>query len=317
MDVRLARLEADRRKLAAVMAAKPPIKIVETVGEPPERYLLEYNVRTLARNEKTGRIEPQATSRVEITLSEGYPRLAPACRMVTPVFHPNIVTEAVCVHDHWSASASLSHLVLRIGELLAFQSYSLKFPLNPEAATYLESHLHELPTDPTDFVAVLHRAEGVRRENQADLRPYDHCVACGKTADQVSLYVTENHHVVCEECMILCAHCQVVMSNRSPMQECTVCTQKVCYKCIHRCLSCSKLVCFDHMVKCQICDLGHCPGCVIECAACHAVVCVEHAAPVEREGQTMHLCEKCLLATGGKRAADTVAEEPDDAGATA
>ena len=38
---------------------------------------------------------------VEIALPRNYPRVPPQCRMLTPVFHPNIAPHAICVGDHW------------------------------------------------------------------------------------------------------------------------------------------------------------------------------------------------------------------------
>ena len=44
---------------------------------------------------------------VEIVLPASYPRLPPQCRMLTPIFHPNIAPHAICVGDHWSAGEPL------------------------------------------------------------------------------------------------------------------------------------------------------------------------------------------------------------------
>jgi predicted Zn finger-like uncharacterized protein len=67
--------------------------------------------------------------------------------MLSPVFHPNIAPHAICVGDHWGAGESLQSIVARIGEMLAFQSYNVKSPLNGEAARWVEENKHRLPLD--------------------------------------------------------------------------------------------------------------------------------------------------------------------------
>jgi predicted Zn finger-like uncharacterized protein len=67
--------------------------------------------------------------------------------MLSPVFHPNIAPHAICVGDHWGAGESLQSIVARIGEMLAYQSYNVKSPLNGEAARWVEENKHRLPLD--------------------------------------------------------------------------------------------------------------------------------------------------------------------------
>ncbi len=295
MNVRYRRLTADYERIQQMLQSTPHIRIAEKIGNPPERYELEYGIKSLVKDPRSGKIREEKLFRVEMTLGDAYPRMAPQCRMVNPVFHPNIVTDAICVTDYWSAGSSLARLLVRIGELLAYQSYSLKFPLNPEAAVWVEKNQGRVPTDTTDFVAILHSGEGVRRNDETEIRDTDTCVECGKPAGEVPVHITESNHLVCEDCLVQCTHCHAIMSNRSPRETCETCGEWTCYKCIHRCLNCGILVCTNHMIKCDICELGHCASCVVQCADCGATVCVEHAAPAERDGETIHRCETCLL----------------------
>ena len=73
--------------------------------------------------------------------------------MLSPVFHPNIDTQKICIGDHWSAGQSLAQLIVRIGEMLCYQSYNVKSPLNAEAAAWAEQHLDSLPLQTTDVSA--------------------------------------------------------------------------------------------------------------------------------------------------------------------
>ena len=67
--------------------------------------------------------------------------------MLTPVFHPNIAPHAICIGDHWSAGESLQSLVARIGEILTYQSYNTKSPLNGEAARWIDGNIDRLPLE--------------------------------------------------------------------------------------------------------------------------------------------------------------------------
>ena len=82
-----------------------------------------------------------------MNLSLGYPRRAPQCRMLTPVFHPNFDEASVCIGDFWAASEGLDDLVIRIGRMLCYQEYNSKSPLNGIAAKWAEQHAHLLPID--------------------------------------------------------------------------------------------------------------------------------------------------------------------------
>jgi predicted Zn finger-like uncharacterized protein len=72
--------------------------------------------------------------------------------MLSPVFHPNIAPHAICVGDHWGAGESLESIVIRIGEMLAYQSYNVKSPLNGEAARWVEQNKHRIPLDPVNLL---------------------------------------------------------------------------------------------------------------------------------------------------------------------
>jgi ubiquitin-protein ligase len=143
--VRLRRLAADFSQLEDYARRHPRLRLIQSDGDPPERYQIEYRVRSLRQVD--GELLNIKSHIVEIVLPRGYPRVPPQCRMLTPVFHPNIAPHAICVGDHWSAGESLKSIVVRIGEILAYQTYNVKSPLNGEAARWVEEHEDELPLD--------------------------------------------------------------------------------------------------------------------------------------------------------------------------
>ncbi|MEX2316808.1 MAG: ubiquitin-conjugating enzyme E2 [Pirellulales bacterium] len=148
--VRLRRLAADYAKLQDYVRRHPRVRLVQADGDPPERYQIEYRIRSVRM--VAGELQPVQSHLVEVTLPRNYPRTPPQCRMLSPVFHPNIAPHAICVGDHWSAGESLQSIITRIGEMLAYQSYNVKSPLNGEAARWVEQNKDRVPLDPVSLL---------------------------------------------------------------------------------------------------------------------------------------------------------------------
>ncbi|WP_417396364.1 ubiquitin-conjugating enzyme E2 [Gimesia chilikensis] len=144
-NVRLRRLAADYDKLKEYVRLHPRVSLLQVSGDPPEKFQLQYVIRSVRMQNQE--IVPIQNHTVEISLPRNYPRTPPQCRMLTPVFHPNIAPHAICVGDHWSAGESLQSIIIRIGEILAYQSYNIKSPLNGEAARWAEEHCQQFPLD--------------------------------------------------------------------------------------------------------------------------------------------------------------------------
>ena len=184
MNTYTRRLQSDWDALRAALREFPRIAIEGTAGNPPQRYHLRYRVKSL-EEKPDGSIEERPEHLVEITLTRAYPRQPPLCRMLTPVYHPNIAPHAICIGDHWAAGESLTQLVFRIGEMLSFQSYNVKSPLNGPAAHWAETHLEKLPLDPVPFEVPepAHpepaAASAPKTENPADPGIVFHCTVCG------------------------------------------------------------------------------------------------------------------------------------------
>ncbi len=148
LPVRLRRLAADAEQMRVAFADFPSIRIVAAEGDPPELYRLEYHVHSLERGKRPDKPVPREAHLVEIQLTSEYPRQSPKCRMLTPVFHPNIDPATICVGDHWAAGERLVDLAVRIGEMLAYQAYNIKSPLDAEAAMWADLNQPALPIDP-------------------------------------------------------------------------------------------------------------------------------------------------------------------------
>ncbi|HWF06106.1 MAG TPA: ubiquitin-conjugating enzyme E2 [Candidatus Angelobacter sp.] len=163
LSPRIRRLKLDHASLFQRFKGWPLIQIVGTAGMPPELYRFQYLIRglyvapdgaILERNEHT----------LEVNLSLGYPRRAPQCRMLTPVFHPNFDDSSVCIGDFWAASESLDDLIIRIGRMISYQEYNTKSPLNGLAAKWAAQNAQLLPVDPRAIAPPL---EGQSQEQPA------------------------------------------------------------------------------------------------------------------------------------------------------
>ncbi len=148
--VRLRRLQADYEKVRDYVNRHPRLQLIQADGSPPERYQLEFRIRSL--RQVADDLSMVKSHMVEIALPVNYPRMPPQCRMLTPIFHPNIAPHAICIGDHWSPGEPLWSIVARIGEMIAYQSYNTKSPLNGEAARWVNQHLDELPLDPVSMM---------------------------------------------------------------------------------------------------------------------------------------------------------------------
>ena len=150
MNPRIRRLLADQQRMTAVFSNHPHIRILQTEGKPAEKYLMEFQVLGLVEGDD-GTILQRQAHRAEIFLPLDYPRRQPLCRMTSPVYHPNIDPQKICIGDHWSAGQSLAHLVVRIAEMLAYQSFNVKSPLNAKAAAWAEQNADRLPLEEVDY----------------------------------------------------------------------------------------------------------------------------------------------------------------------
>ncbi|HEY3319303.1 MAG TPA: ubiquitin-conjugating enzyme E2 [Planctomycetota bacterium] len=294
MSVRLRRLKADYEKLCTLFTQKSRIRIKKTLGDPPDRYQLEYLVTGLEKK-LNGELQARNNFLVEITLTGAYPRLAPQCRMLTPVYHPNIAPHAVCIGDHWAAGEPLPNLVVRIAEMISYQSYNVKSPLNGDAAEWVERNKDKLPLDTFDFTSLLSIGEATGRSPDGGSIAGARCANCGIPTDQAELKVCANNHVACSNCMLECASCHASICLKCMLVTCTICKQTVCQRCSFRCGSCTHLVCARHHDRCGVCGNGRCHECLVDCHTCGGHACMEHIHKVKADdGVTKYTCTHCV-----------------------
>jgi ubiquitin-protein ligase len=150
LPMRTRRLMADADQMRRVFNGFHPIQVRAMGNEPTELYQIEYRLRGLARG-ASGNPVSRNQHLVEIQLTRDYPRQSPKCKILTPIFHPNFDPTTICVGDHWTAGERLVDLVIRIGEMIAYQAYNIKSPLDGEAAMWADLNRTALPTDKCDL----------------------------------------------------------------------------------------------------------------------------------------------------------------------
>jgi hypothetical protein len=144
MNARLRRLYADYREACDEFAGHPFIDLVPLRGNPPEAYEVRYHLRGLEVSETTRRPTVRTEHVAHIYLPDTYPREKPKCVMQTPIFHPNIGSY-ICLDDYWAAGETLATIIIHIGEMIQYQSYNPKSPLDPVAARWAVQNERLLP----------------------------------------------------------------------------------------------------------------------------------------------------------------------------
>ena len=121
----------------------PFIQIQALGPVPAERYRVVYKVPSLRLNPSNQPIVMNVTV-VDFMLPANYPKEKPHAVALEPVFHPNF-GEYVCIADFWSPAQKLADIILDVGEMLQWQKYNIKSPLNAVAADWAVKHKDELP----------------------------------------------------------------------------------------------------------------------------------------------------------------------------
>ena len=150
MNARLRRLYADYQMVRDEFAGHPLIQVTPISGDPPEAYEVIYHVRGLALDESTRQVRERNYHKARIYLPQSYPRDTPKCTLETPIFHPNFGSY-ICIGDHWAAGETLVDTIIQIGQMIQYQSYNPKSPLNGAAAVWAEQNKHLFPIDDRDL----------------------------------------------------------------------------------------------------------------------------------------------------------------------
>ncbi|HTL33338.1 MAG TPA: ubiquitin-conjugating enzyme E2 [Kofleriaceae bacterium] len=257
-NVRLRRLKSDYEALRRLAHLHPKIEIEGVQGNPPDRYRLKLKVKSI--REKGDEIEVVNEHRLEVTMPRGYPRDAPLFRMLTPVFHPNVAPHAVCIGDDWTASEALDTLIQRVGEILSYQSYNTKSPLNGRAAQWVDENKNKVPIDKEEFFVDLNEAAA----SMPGMAAVQACSNCG--AQNVALKDCDKQHKMCSDCQMHCGTCGRML--------CLTCGEKTCTACSTSCGNCGTATKRELMYSCQSNKHTLCRDCCFQCQTCKDILCL-------------------------------------------
>lgn len=157
MNPRLRRLRADQVMLTDALSNHPHITVTAERRDPPGSYTIRYDgVPGVAV--PAGSTQPQRTSshQVTVNLVAAYPRDKPYCTIDTELFHPNFGPrpgDEICIGDFWSAGQTIVDMVIKIGQMIQYQAYNVRSPLNARAAKWAAEHPDVLPVGNVDLWA--------------------------------------------------------------------------------------------------------------------------------------------------------------------
>jgi ubiquitin-protein ligase len=144
MSARLRRLAADYERIRNEFAGHPYIQAQPISGNPPDRYLVTFRVPGLRWDSRLNRPVETSFHQADIYLHNDYPREKPRCVLRTEIWHPNFGSW-ICIGDHWAAGETLADVIIQIGEMIQYQNYNPKSPLNAQAAKWAREHEHLFP----------------------------------------------------------------------------------------------------------------------------------------------------------------------------
>lgn len=147
MNPRMRRLAADAQQMRTEFAGHPQIEVTPMGPEPAESYRITYHLTGVALGTQ-GQPEYVQIHHVLIQLPAAYPRSKPLFRMDTSIFHPNFgsrVGDEICIGDYWSPAQSLADIVVTVGEMIQYQRFNVRSPLNAVAARWVAENESVFP----------------------------------------------------------------------------------------------------------------------------------------------------------------------------
>ena len=154
-NARQLRLQADYEGVIELSKGSDVHLVVEeTIGRPPDEYVVVYRCRSVERLEK-GKPIYRDLHRVKIVLPAKYPAPTspPRVSMLTPLFHPHVYRNMEVCMGSWKTSEYLEDFLIRLGALIQYDRRFLNVhdPANEDAVYWAKSNLLLLPTDYQTF----------------------------------------------------------------------------------------------------------------------------------------------------------------------
>ena len=150
MNARLRRIYSDYQSVVEEFTGNPYVTVTPVQGDPPEEYVVEYLLKCRELDPASNRPRERSLHRARSYLHRDYPREKPKCVLETPIFHPNF-GNYICIGDFWAAGETLTDIIIKIGQMIMYQDFNPKSPLNAVAARWAEQNERLLPIDNKDL----------------------------------------------------------------------------------------------------------------------------------------------------------------------
>lgn len=151
-QIRIRRLRADYERVRKIHDSNGLIQIEEALGDPPDRYIMRFTCRGIARI-VGGRPIFSDLHRVAALLTESYPTSQPLLNWLTPIFHPNIKPDgqSVCIGT-WYPAKTLDQLFIMLGEMIQYKNYASHDPLFLDGSLWAMNNKQLFPVDGRDLL---------------------------------------------------------------------------------------------------------------------------------------------------------------------
>lgn len=153
------RLIKDHEKVIQTIRKYGNIFLVNTSGDPPDEYDIEYKVRGYALT-TDGKIVIRKHHRIKIKIPFGYPHFPPTVKPLSPIFHPAVDDYVMPIANYWEENKSLPDLVVHIGNMLCGAVHDTESAFNERAAEYYQKHKKDLPLDSLKLINKRRRRGG-------------------------------------------------------------------------------------------------------------------------------------------------------------
>ena len=153
------RLIEDHQRVIQTIRKYANIFLVNTSGDPPDEYDIEYKVRGYALT-TDGKIITRKHHRIKIKIPFGYPHFPPTIKPLSPIFHPAVDDYVMPIANYWEENKSLPDLIIHIGNMLCGAVYDTDSAFNERAAKYYQKHRKELPLDSLKLIKKSKRRTG-------------------------------------------------------------------------------------------------------------------------------------------------------------
>lgn len=190
-DPHIRRLLIEQERLMTLSNRSDFIKVEpvdETPGMPPDKYVITFTCRGIARIDESGEPVESHLHRVSMYISRDFPRQEPHLKWLTQIWHPNIEHDEphhVCTNNvqNFYATKGLDDLVLILGEMVQYKRYHAvwqqPWPYDKEVADWVVRYAeprgivgHDKPFDSRPLLREYKIRSGGKGA-KAKLQPHD------------------------------------------------------------------------------------------------------------------------------------------------